>query len=471
MNLTKAGAKIFVSRLLSALITFGAIVLFTRSLTQEKMGVYFLFEAVLGVLMIPADFGIRGAVEKRLSEGRMRSEIVSTSIVLKGALFVFIAVVVLASTPIINEYLGDDLAHLLIISIFFREFGQLSRSVLQGELRVGETAILNLSKKVIWGVLGGYLVLNGHGPKGIVYALIIGEAALLIWGWYKSSVPVGKPSKQAAYSLIDFSRYHFISDLGRYVYGWVDILVIGLILSQSSVASYEVSWRVLTLVLLSSRTVAVTIFPKLSQLNASDEKELLESLVSKSIFPTLFLTVPAFFGSVGLSTDILVHVFGPGYGEASVVLVILLFGGIIEGVKIVIEQALQALDRPDLSARATLIGGMLNVTFNVVLIWVFGLVGAAIATTVATLVGGLGLRIYYLKGLIEIEVDWKETSWILVSSIVMAIAVVALNSNLETTSVLELTLMVLVGVLLYLGLVLSNSGIRGKVRETTRQIS
>lgn len=72
-----------------------------------------------------------------------------------------------------------------------------------------------------------------------------------------------------------------------------------------------------------------------------------------------------------------------------------------EAGQVVFGRSLQAVNRPDLAARATIVGVALNLVLNVVLVWEFGITGAAVATMVASLVSGLLLHYLSIKNYLD----------------------------------------------------------------------
>lgn len=83
MNLAQSSLKIFAANAASTVIGFLGLTFFARELRPHQLNVFFLFQALLEVIGIPADFGIGGAVNKRISEGKPNDEIFSTALLLK----------------------------------------------------------------------------------------------------------------------------------------------------------------------------------------------------------------------------------------------------------------------------------------------------------------------------------------------------------------------------------------------------
>lgn len=470
MNLARSSLKLFGANTASSAIQFLGLAYFARVLGPSPMGVFFLFQALLGMLAIPADFGLRGAVEKRISEGGARGRYLSGAVLMKVAPTAVIVAAILLFEPLVNDYLGADLAVLLAAAIVLQELAKLAVAVLKGELRVGETAVLRVARQATWLVVSVVLVTRGFGPVALVYGLLAGLGVVLVWGWYKVSVVPSRPSRRDARSLFDYGKHNVVSSIGGYFYNWMDVAIIGLFLTQSHVGAYEMAWRVTSVVILLSRSIATSIFPQVSQWSAGDAHEKIEALLPEALTPSLILVVPAFFGTLLLAEEILGLVFGPEYTIAALALVILMFDQVTEGGQIILGRALQAVDRPDLAARATLVSVGLNLVLNVALVVEFGITGAAVATMVSSLVGGLALHALYLSRLITIEVPYREIGGCVGAAVGMALLLRAVIPIVVVDGLPELVAVIVAGVATYAVGLLVFPAIRRKVLSQSRAL-
>lgn len=462
MNLSRSAAKLFTAEAAGAVLSFLGIVAFTRELTSTQLGTFFLFQAILTFVSIPADLGIRGAVEKRVSEGTDRADYLSSAVVLKTGLTAVFVVLIFAFRGYINAYIGSDVAVLLGVGVFVQELALLMLVVLRGELRVGETAVLVLVRRVVWVGLGIVLVEAGFGLKGPIYSLITGFIVMAALGWWKVSTPIGSPTREQAVSLIAYSRYNFVSSLGGFSYAWIDVLFIGYFLSQPAVAAYEVAWRITSLFMLFTRSVASSIFPQVSQWSKSNQTANVESILPNALITSLIIVLPALAGSIVLAHEILGLVFAPEYVAASLVLVVLMTEQSIQVFHVIFGRTLQAMNRPGLAAKPAVVTIAVNLLLNTILINWMGILGAAFATTIAF---GLNtvMQGFYLNRLVSLKLPWREIQLICLVSAIMALAVWGIKSSMVIDSALELATIVVVGALIYTGLVLSLPALRNQV--------
>lgn len=469
MNLARSSIRVFVSRAAGSLIVFIGITFFARELGAHQMGVFFLFQALLGMIAILADFGINSGLTKRISEGKSPGSVLSTAIVLKVLLlFPFVVGILLFQEPI-NDYLGEELALYIVLGLFLQESAKLTMHILQGELRVGETAGPTFFQKVMYVIVGTALILSGFRVQGIIYGFFAGFVVLLGWGAWKSSTSLQAPSFEHARSLFDYSKYAFISSIGGYFYSWMDIAIIGFFLTQSAVGVYEIAWRVTAVVMLFSSSIATTIFPQVSQWSADDATERIETMLSEAIAPSLFVAIPAFFGIVLFSQEILGFVFGTEYATGSLVLIILMGEKVVQSVHLILGRSLQGINHPDLAAKAGIISIALNFALNVILVIEYGIVGAAVATATSFVVNSI-LHAYYLSNFVSIRIPYAQIGGCSLASLGMAIVLYGVESFVAIESLEQLVGIILFGVTIYGGFALLIPSSRGIVFDNIRRV-
>lgn len=437
MNIAKASLKRFLSEGLGMLVKMFGLFYFARILGPKVIGIFFLFQALSGGIVKFSDVDISHAVAKRASEGRDLDSLFWTGLALKVIPIGVVAITVVLLSNSVNSYIGVDIADIFLMYIILVHISSLLRHTLRGELRVGETALPMFVRQVVFVGAGFGLLSMGYGVVGLVYGLLLGTLVEMVWYSYKISIGIATPSRESALSLFKFFKYSFVSSASGYIFNWTDVLIIGLMLTQVDVGIYEIPWRVTIVALLLSRTLSGAIFPQISEWEQEDVLSQVENLVGGSLAISLFLVVPAFIGVVVFGREILRLGFGTEYVAGWLVLIIV--GGIrvIEAFDIVFRQSLEAINRPHLSARSEIISVGANVVMNVILIYTFGLIGAAIATISAVALRA-GLNGWYLNNQLDIQFPYRRLSGILVSSGLMALVLLGTQWIVAVDSLLKL---------------------------------
>ena len=451
MNISQSSFRLFLSKSGNSVLYFAGLTYFARQLTPEQLGAFFLLMTLRGIFSIPADLGIGGALEKRMSEGLDPERTLGSALAFKIGTITLVSIGVLLAREPINEYMGADLAVLLVATIISREFGMFYIRVVRGELRAGETAVIEFVRRLVWIGTGVALAAAGFGARGLAVGVTIGSAAGFVLGYVKSDTAIGRPSLDLTRSLVAFSKYETINSVGGRVYQWMDVAIIGFLLTQQAVSAYELAWQVTLLVLLVSKSIEKAVFPQFSQWNANSETDRIEGALSKSIGVALFVSIPALVGASVYASEILGYIFGPEYTFAAGVLVVLMVEKLFQSFNDIVGGSIKGLDRPDLAAKATVIALGVNVILSPLFAIRFGLIGVAVGTAIAWFVGTV-FRARYLSRFVSIGIPYRLLGWYTVSSLLMGGSLVVLQALFPVTSILLLVAEVGFGAVVYLGL-------------------
>lgn len=469
MNIARATSKIATVRVVNTAIGFASLAFFAQELGAAQMGVYFLFQSLVNVLAIPADLGIRGGIQKRISEGEEPEAYLATGAVLKLVPLATISLLILALAEYINGFLGADLSLLLIIALTLEEYSTFGVVVLKGELNVEKTASIRLINQLTTTAVGVGLVLSGLKAEALVYALIAGQIARLLVSVSQWSMSVGRPSITKAVSLWDFSKYNVLISIGSFIHNWLDVMVIGFFLGQAAVGAYEIAWRVAAVLLLVTRAIQQSIIPQVSAWHADENQSRIRSFIPTSIVVSLLFVLPGVFGVLLLSESLLGIAFGKEYTTAALALIILAVGKIVEGVHIVLANTLVGLNHPDDGAWISVFTAVLNLVLNVSLVPMIGLPGAAIATVASFSVGSFAIG-YRLSGLVTFELPMRTVAYLLVPSLGMSAMVYFVRTQVDISTLLELGSIVLLGAVTYFTIIYVISPLRKQVEDAIRNL-
>ncbi|MDY6774446.1 MAG: oligosaccharide flippase family protein, partial [Candidatus Nanohaloarchaea archaeon] len=251
----------------------------------------------------------------------------------------------------------------------------------------------------------------GFGLMGAVLAQLVSIvlSSLLILYFLESRVrslfrsstsPEFEPRK-----LVSFSWPLFLSGvIGTFV-GKVDTFMLGYFDAARTVGIYNAALPTAQLLMVVGGTFSTALFPNVSQLYGRERKEDAIRLASTAlkwmfsiVFPALLLMV--LFARPGLRL-----LFGHEYVGAAVALSIL---GTAYFLNVMMNYAgsfIKAEDRTRLTALNTGAVSVLNIGLNYLLIPIYGLSGAALATASAMAFGGFlaAFEVYYLFGVQPFE--------------------------------------------------------------------
>ncbi len=469
MNLARASTLLFGVELLNTAIGFFGTVYFARELGATLLGVFFLFEATLYTMATVVDFGLRGAVEKRISAGDDPAQMFGAAVVLKLLLILVVSALVLAIREPLAAYVGTDLAVELIGVVVAFELSMLVIHVLQGELRVAQTAVLHFLRSLTFVTVAVALLQYGYGVRALVYALLVSYTVLFVGGVLRLSTPLARPGRRHIRSLYDYAKFNGIWGLGGHVYNWMDVIVIGFFLSQAAVGAYELAWRLTTTAIMFSTVFARVLFPQLSAWQAEGAIEKVRDLISDAMTVSLLLIIPSVVGVAVIGREILGVIFGFEYAIAAAAFLVLMIEKLPQAVNLVFDKAIQAFDRPKYGAIATVVSLSMNVVLNVLLVPRYGLVGAAVATLLSV-VANTAILGYYLGRLTTVRFPVRDVGWAVLAAAGMGLALVGLTEVVAVDTPLVLIVAVAGSAVVYGAGVLAAPPLRVKIVDNVRKI-
>ena len=186
-----------------------------------------------------------------------------------------------------------------------------------------------------------------------------------------------------------------------------DILVISRYLTPTDVAIYFASAKTMSLILFVHYAVGSAVANRFSALNARGDTEQLKAFVRDSVNWTFWpsLLGAAFILAFGKP---LLWLFGPQFEAGYPVMFILVIGFLFRSSFGPAETLLSMLGEHQICAAVLIVTALLNVALNFALVPAFGLIGAAIATSISLMTAAI-LNYVVAKRRLEIEIAiWRN---------------------------------------------------------------
>ncbi len=164
------------------------------------------------------------------------------------------------------------------------------------------------------------------------------------------------------------------------VMGWMDTLMLGYFLSAAAVGVYNVALPTSRLISAATKSIAVLFVPVASELYARGKEQELNSIYKAVTKWVLSLALPGFLLMALFSESILMIMFGAEYVGGATALSILAFALFISSVLGPANYVLQTYGKTRIVMKGYFIGAGVNFGLNLLLIPLYGINGAAIAT-------------------------------------------------------------------------------------------
>jgi O-antigen/teichoic acid export membrane protein len=449
---------------LSRLVGFVGLIYFTRQLSKELLGVYFLFFLIIQVSSMMSNLGLREGVVTKVGEGERPDATLSAALATVSLVSLLIGSIVFASRAPLTNYIGADVPLLISVASASWLFSDMYKSALQAEDRVLTSGLLQLSEDILRVLVGGLLITIGWGPRGLMVGIIIGFLGTTLIGISLSSLSMVIPQWRDFRQLFSVSRYTMVYGPTNFAYFWLDTYMIGLLLGQAAVSSYEIGWQTTRVLIIATTAISTTIFPKIPRWASEDAYEEIERIVPGALLFTLVFPIPGFVGLSVLAPEVLTLVYTPEYINAAVPMAILAGYMIVEAIQRVSSPILTGIERADVPFKSRLLGVTIALLFNVLLIPQYGLTGAAVATLTAKLVDTI-IQWVAVYSILEIDIPSRSLGWELLSAGIMGIGVYGSAQVLQPSTLLELAVTVILGVGVYSVLVVQDDEIRNVVEQ------
>jgi O-antigen/teichoic acid export membrane protein len=195
-------------------------------------------------------------------------------------------------------------------------------------------------------------------------------------------------------TLLTFGRWVTVSSVVVPVLLYLDRFIIGALLTMAAVAYYAIPYEIVTRLWIIPASLVAALFPAFSTLTGQGERERLTALLARSMKWMLLTVGPAVIIITAFGRDILQLWLGVDFARESTLALQILAVGVFVNSMVQVQYALvQALGRPDLTAKFHLA----QLPLHAILLWwlvsLWGTTGAALAQSIRLTVEALLLLV------------------------------------------------------------------------------
>jgi O-antigen/teichoic acid export membrane protein len=389
---------------MGALCAFVFSVLIGRTLGVEGAGLYFLALSLTSILSVLAKMGTDVTVIRFVSVnasqkrwGMVRAvlrwcvyRVMAMSLVIGSILWLFAPLI--AESVFSEPRLGEPL-RLMSLAIPGFTMMHLLAGALKGLTRIPEAMLVSSILYPVFGIAMIWPLTSLMGVSGatVTYSLAMALAALaglVFWRWRigdRGSTKDPAPGQELWHSV----RPLLVTSLiNRGMLPWMPVLLLGFWSEATEVGLFAAANRVMLLVSFSLISVNAVLSPRFAAMYAADNAEGLSRLsrrfsmiVTLAALPLLLLLM--FRGGWVMS------IFGSDFAVAEPILFILAIGQIVNTLCGSVFNLLNMTGNERSARNCAVISMSLNLGLNFILIPLYGVIGAAIATSIATIVNNL----------------------------------------------------------------------------------
>ena len=389
-----------------------------RYLGAGDLGVYRITSTIYGIALLVAAIGIPAAMIKYVAEFKgdrtKINQIVSSGVITSLFLGIgFSALFYVSSGLFAGIFNMPELSGLikLLSPVFpFTLVGGALLGLLNGIREMKKYAAATIIQSVLMVIITVALIYYGFGVAGAVIGIVLSSIGFCLFlGWiarkyfeitFQEYIPSAK-------KMLKFGAQIFGANAINMINYQADLLLIGYFLTATDVGYYAVAVGLSRFFWIVPQAIQTISYPAISEYWADNNHPALQTMIDKSMKYTACILLPIGLGVGFFAEYIITMIFGEGFIYSTLPFLILVVGAVIYGILISIGGTLQGLGRPDLALKIGLFTASINLVLNIVLIPIYGISGAAVATTISLIVGTItvvfliqkiaNIKIHYIK--------------------------------------------------------------------------
>lgn len=407
----KHGSIYTIGLVLSRIISFVMIPIYTRVLTPADYGVLEVLSLTTDVISMLAGMGIGTAVTRYYffyDDQKDRNAVVSSAAFVVLGVFSLIALIgAIVAAPLAELLLGPgasvNLVRLALLNLAIGASLEIPIVLLRAQQRSTTTVTVGLVRLLIGLGLNILLVVVLRlGVAGILISSITASAivsGVLLWRMFRE---VGtRVSGAILRRMLAFGAPLVIWNLGSFVLHFSDRYFLRAYVSLEAVGIYSLSYKLAMLVAMFISGPFHDIWtPKLLQIDRSEGTRA-PAILGEILAHYNLLLVTAALGLALFSRDVIELATGPDFHTAAKQVPLLALAMVFFGYRGTTMPGAVIRERSDLIARGTAIAGVAALALNMLLIPRWGVTGASLATLLSfvlefLLMRALVIRIYPL---------------------------------------------------------------------------
>jgi O-antigen/teichoic acid export membrane protein len=392
-RITQGAAIVLVGNLFGMALSFVTRVVPARMLAPAEYGLLALAVTIVLVVGLVGNLGLPAGITRELPRVDAPGETFATGflLVLGFSTGLGVAIALLAA-PLARLFAGPAFVEYLLLCSVAIPGLAVTKTVVGGfrglEDMVGRVLVDNVMLRasiflaLLAALLGGFGGLGAMAGWAIGLVLTaVGGLALLAARTDVSYRDLYRAvSGRRARELLVFSVPLVGANVAWFLIRHLDNLFIGVYLESAALGVYDAAFTLTQVVLVFFWPIRVLMLPVVSGLESEGDIEEIRSVYELTTKWAVLLMLPLILVMVSFSRTVLTLVFGTSYTGGRLALVVLAVAFFTHAMAGTNRETLIALGHPEYVFRATAAAFVGNVVLNALLIPVYGIVGAAVAS-------------------------------------------------------------------------------------------
>lgn len=470
---------VFISSIFTFAIGFILRVILGNYFGPEGLGLYTMVLVVQLFASIIGGIGLNAAIVKFVAEHKENMEKLRSliSFGLMNLLFIGIGIsliIYFLSGAIADLFEMSMLGRLLRIFAFIFPFlliHDFCLGVQNGLRNMRSYAFVIFFQKSLMIFLTIYLIILGYEVEGAVIALVISIILTTLLQMY-SIRPFLHFTFQDYFlhskTLFIFGSQLFLAGMVFMINSRTDMIMIGYFLTEKDLGIYAIAIMFVSTFYMIPNAVHRITYPAFSEFYSKKAIRSIEKMINKCI-KFIFIILSILGIILILFGNMIISILFPSeiaFSDAALPLIILVIGAIIYGSISSIGGIFSSIGRPDISLKVLIIITIINLSLNAIFIPLFGLAGAAFATTISFVTYGI-LVITIVYKMLNITIE----SHVYTRSLpIIALAIITSFVISEKTYFLLINLLIIILYVIFAYTLLLTKNDKMEIQKTIKSI-
>ena len=420
-DILSKSSKVFTLRVISIISGFYLMYLITSIYGSEGMGVFSLSQTILMIMVMFSVFGTDTASLKYSAEyfsknnyNKLNSfyfSILKFVLILSIGFSIIIFFTKEEISVFFNEQLLSQSLFFISLSILPMSFININSESLRGVREYNLYTSIRYVLIPLFTILFIYILYNSNNIDFLIpikaYVLSIYLISFISFIFWFKKIKFFKYISNINSNLNELFKFSFpvlISNSMLLLIQWVDIIILGYFETSNIVGIYSVIMKISlfsSIILFSINSIVASEFSRLYSLSKMDDLKLIIRKSSKVIF---FITIPILIFIVCFSKFILGY-FGTEFVAANKTLYILIIGQFINIVCGSVGYILIMTEKQNIFKNIMIFSTCINIIMNIILIPIYSINGAAIASSISLILWNI-LSFSYIYKNYNISTIW-----------------------------------------------------------------
>jgi len=440
---------VFIFLVVSAGMSYLFRLLLAKNLSVEDYGLFFAVFSVILFVIIIKDLGLRNALAKFIPEFLSKNDRQSVKSSMMLVFYIhlltsllFTAILVFLAPILAKHYFHSVTAAQLMAVFAFALIVSFIEEIFvysfQGFQKMIYFSMAPAVRMTLVLLITFVLLKTGAGIMAPVYAFLITYAimslvypVLFIKTTFRDFFSVkSNISSSLTKTIFKFGILTMLTFTGGYILSYTDTLVLTYFRTLKEVGWYQVAMPSTTLLWYIPQAVSTIILPMASELWSKNEKGLLSTGIEMAHKYSFVAVVPLALIMLTFPEIMIRVLFGEAYVPAAQALQILAVGAIIFSISTLNTAAFSGIGHPQVNTKIIFTAALINLILNLILIPLYGIIGAASATTISYAVMMI-LSTARLRQFVKIKEPWTNWAKTAIAGIGFVLVVSVLKNYLE----------------------------------------